>query len=140
MSAPSGDDTTHPAGRGGDSRRSVPDENRETTARERSNQSHRPERADDTGDNTPEEGARPPHYNPPTQDQFDWRGWLLVGIVVVSFLFVPWSILYIREAQWVLEATGLSWRQAYLTLPMIPALLLGATAIWAAVRSRSTEE
>ena len=73
----------------------------------------------------------------PQSDEFEWQGWVLVGVVVVSFLVIPASILYVQQAQWVLEATGLSLRQAFIALPMIPAILLGGTAIWAAVQSRS---
>ena len=72
-----------------------------------------------------------------TPETFDWRGWLLVGIVFVSFLVIPGFILFLPEAQWVLGNLGLSWRQAYLVFPMIPAVLLGITAIWATLRSHS---
>jgi hypothetical protein len=83
------------------------------------------------------EGNRqPPRYAPPQQEGFDWRGWVLVAIVVVSFLLVPGAILVLPYAQSFVESLGLTFRAAYLALPMIPALLLGATAVWAAVRSR----
>jgi hypothetical protein len=88
-------------------------------------------------DGTENEQRQPPRYAPPPQENFDWRGWILVGVVVVSFLVIPGAILYLQQAQAVVSSLGLSLRQAYLTLPMIPAILLGATAIWAAVRSRS---
>lgn len=87
-----------------------------------------------------DEEALPPRYHPPPQDTFDWRGWVLVGIVILSFLVVPGAILYLPHAQGIIAAVGISWRQAYLALPMIPAILLGATAIWAAVRSRSNSD
>jgi len=87
-----------------------------------------------------DDGPQPPRYHPPQQDSFDWRGWLLVSVIVFSFLIIPATILYLPQARPVLEATGLSWRQAYLTLPMIPAILLGATAVWSALRSRSPNE
>jgi len=84
-----------------------------------------------------EEGnLQPPRYAPPQQEGFDWRGWVLVSIVVVSFLLVPGAILALPYAQSFVESLGLTFRAAYLALPMIPALLLGATAVWAAVRSR----
>ena len=87
---------------------------------------------DGTGDE-----SQPPRYHPPSQERFDWRGWVLVAVLVVSFLVVPGAILYLPYAQGTISALGMSWRQAYLALPMIPAILLGAVAIWAAVRSRS---
>lgn len=75
-----------------------------------------------------------------SRERFDWRGWTLVGVIVVSFLVVPGAILYLPHAQDVVAAVGLSWYQAYIVLPMIPAVLLGATAIWAALSSRSPSE
>jgi hypothetical protein len=77
-----------------------------------------------------------PSYRPPDQEEFDWRGWLLVGVIVVSFLVVPAAVLYLPYAQDFIAEIGIGWRQAYLTLPMIPALLLGGVSIWAAVSSR----
>ena len=89
---------------------------------------------------TESDEALPPRYHPPPQESFDWRGWVLIGIIVVSFLVVPGAILYLPHAQDVIAAIGISWRQAYLALPMIPAILLAATAIWAAVGSRSNSD
>jgi hypothetical protein len=82
------------------------------------------------------EERRQSGYHPPQQESFDWRGWLLVGCIVVSFLVIPGVILYLPYAQGAVTNLGLSWTQAYLVLPMIPAILLGAIAIWAAVGSR----
>ena len=84
--------------------------------------------------------ARRPHYAPPQNETFDWRGWVLVGVVVVSFLVVPIAILFLPHARSLIESFGLTLRAAYLALPMLPAILLGATAVWAAVRSRTAEE
>ena len=84
--------------------------------------------------------ARRPHYAPPQNETFDWRGWILVGVVVFSFLVVPIAILFLPHARSLIESFGLTLRAAYLALPMLPALLLGATAVWAAVRSRTAEE
>ncbi len=60
---------------------------------------------------------------------FDWRGWLLVAVVVLSFVVVP-VVIVLRPPQIPFEA-------AFLALPMVPAVLLGATAVWVAVRGRS---
>jgi hypothetical protein len=70
-------------------------------------------------------------------DEFGWRGWLLVGMVVVAFLLVPAVILFLPQARGLVASLGLTLRDAYLVLPLVPAFLLGATAVWAAVRSRS---
>ncbi|WP_436935759.1 hypothetical protein [Halovenus marina] len=85
----------------------------------------------------PESGqqAVPPRQWPP-RESLDWRGWVLVGVVVLSVLVIPLFVLYLPEAHWLLGRMGFSLRQAYLIFPMIPALLLGAVAVWSAVRSR----
>jgi hypothetical protein len=66
---------------------------------------------------------------PDADDRFDWRGWLLVGVVVVCFLLIP-GIILLRPIRVV------GFRTTYLVLPLLPAVLLGATAVWVAVRSR----
>lgn len=68
---------------------------------------------------------------------FGWQGWVLVCVVVVAFFVVPAAILYLPRAQGFIASLGLTVRDAYLVLPLLPAFLLGATAVWAAVRSRS---
>lgn len=72
-----------------------------------------------------------------TPDSFDWRGWLVVVMVFVTFVVVPAFVLYLPEAHWVLTAIGFSRRQAYVVFPMVPAIVLGVTAVWAAVRAHS---
>lgn len=100
---------------------------------------------DDAGD---EERAAPDGRGPTTRRPsgepaaavadrtFDWRGWFLVAVVAVAFLVVPVAILVLPSAQGFVGSLGLSLRDAYLTLPMVPALLLGAVAVWSAVRAR----
>lgn len=88
-----------------------------------------------------EEGSRYVHRPsgepaaPDADRRFDWRGWVLVATIAFSFLVVPGLILAAPEYA---TSLGLSLRDAYLTLPLIPAFLLGAVAVWSAVRSRST--
>jgi len=60
-------------------------------------------------------------------EEWDWRGWVLVGVIVVCFLVVPATILLVPP--------GGPFKAAYLVLPLIPAFLLGATAVWSAQRS-----
>jgi hypothetical protein len=69
--------------------------------------------------------------------EMDWRGWLLVGAVLVCFLVIPVLILFIPQAQSLLGTLGLTRRQAYLAMPMVPAILLGITAVWAALRTQA---
>ena len=68
-----------------------------------------------------------------------WRGWVLVGWLVVTMVVVPWSLVFLPELQGFVESLGLGLRDAYLVLPMVPALGLGLLAVWAAVRSRQSD-
>jgi hypothetical protein len=79
--------------------------------------------------------GRPKQVTP--AEEIDWRGWLLVGVVLVCFFVIPVLILFIPQAQGVLASLGLTRRQAYLAMPMIPAIVLGITAVWAAIRTQS---
>ena len=74
---------------------------------------------------------------PDANRRFDWRGWALVGTVAFSFLVVPGALLVLPAVQDLVASFGLSRRDAYLTLPLVPAFLLGAVAVWSAVRSRA---
>ena len=55
------------------------------------------------------------------------RGWALVGVVVTCFLVIP-GIIYLRPAA--PGRLGVSFFVAMLVLPMLPAVLLGLTAVW----------
>lgn len=59
--------------------------------------------------------------------EFGPRGWLLVAVVFVGFLVVP-GIIYLRPAT--PGEAGLPFVVAMLVLPLVPAALLGATAVW----------
>lgn len=60
-------------------------------------------------------------------DGFGAKGWVLVGILVFSVLIVP-GIIYLYPAA--PGEAGLSFVVAMLVLPMVPAVLLGLTAVW----------
>ncbi len=80
----------------------------------------------DDGDAT----GDPPH--PTEVDRtFDWRGWILVGAIFVSFFVIPGILLAYPHFGTVF---GLGLRDAYLVLPLVPALVLGALAVWATTR------
>lgn len=66
--------------------------------------------------------------------EFDWRGWVLVGMLFVAFVFVPVLLYFVPRAQWLASSLGLGYRDAFLVLPLVPALLLGALAVWATTR------
>ena len=68
--------------------------------------------------------------------EFDWRGWMLVGVIVVSFLVVPGIILALPYVSGPgLEVFGFTWRDTFLVLPLAPAVALALTAVWAAARA-----
>ncbi|XVH32083.1 hypothetical protein ACNS7O_02560 [Haloferacaceae archaeon DSL9] len=72
---------------------------------------------------------RPDGHDPsePEPTGFGRQGWLLVGAVVVCFLVIP-GIIYLFP--YVVTGLGLSFFASYLVLPLIPAVLLGAVAVW----------
>ena len=69
--------------------------------------------------------------------EFDWRGWTLVAAILVAFFVVPATILYLPSARSFIQSLGLTIRDAYLVLPLLPAFGLGALAVWSAMRSRA---
>lgn len=71
-----------------------------------------------------------------TNEEFGTEGWVLVGMVLLGFLVIPVAILLLPTAQSVIRSFGLTLRAAYLALPLVPAFLLGAIAVWSALRSR----
>ncbi|WP_254535408.1 hypothetical protein [Halomarina litorea] len=70
-------------------------------------------------------------------NEFGARGWGLVAALLVAFVAVPATILYIPYSGDVIASLGLTYRDAYLVLPLLPALGLGALAVWVAVGSLS---
>lgn len=98
---------------------------------------------EDTAPATDGAGASPargsaqsrPHQAPPA-DRFGWRGWVLVGMVVLSLIVIPMAMLVVPAAQDVVAGLGLTLRDAYLVLPLPAALVLGAVAVWSALSSR----
>ncbi|NIB99964.1 hypothetical protein [Halobacterium sp. R2-5] len=57
--------------------------------------------------------------------------WLVVAALVVSGLLAPLYLYVVGPGTF-----GLSYRDTYLAVPMIPAILLGAIGVWTAVRGR----
>ncbi|WP_458185018.1 hypothetical protein [Haladaptatus sp. NG-WS-4] len=56
--------------------------------------------------------------------EFGKSGWILVGVMVLAFVIAP-LLIYFRPP-------ALPFKVSYLVLPLVPALLLGATAVWSA--------
>jgi hypothetical protein len=55
--------------------------------------------------------------------------WLVVAVLVVTGLLAPGYVYFVGAGSF-----GLSFRDTYLAIPMIPALLLGAVGVWTAIR------
>ncbi|WP_254862018.1 hypothetical protein [Halovivax gelatinilyticus] len=58
---------------------------------------------------------------------FGRRGWILVGVIIVAFVFAPLTI-------YLLPPGGESYLFALVLLPLLPAILLAVTAVWATTR------
>jgi len=95
----------------------------------------------ESGDGDPDDSyVHRPSGEPPqqaeTSEEFGSEGWVLVGMILLGFLVIPTAILFLPAAQGVVQSLGLTLRAAYLALPLVPAFLLGAIAVWSALRSR----
>jgi hypothetical protein len=66
---------------------------------------------------------------PQADDEFGWRGWVLVGMLVVTLVVLP-----VVVTQRPVQVVG--FRTTFLVLPLLPAFLLAATAVWVALRGR----
>jgi len=97
---------------------------------------------DATEEATDDDYVHRPSGEPPrhadTSEEFGREGWVLVGMILLGFLVVPIAILVLPAAQGVVRSLGLTLRAAYLALPLVPAFLLGAIAVWSALRSRQS--
>ncbi len=92
--------------------------------------------ADDTYVHQPR--SSPPSRAPTGDGEFGWRGWVLVGFLIFAFFIIPGAILFLPSAQSLISRLGLTLRDAYLVLPLVPAFVLAGVAVWAAVRARSS--
>lgn len=70
----------------------------------------------------------------PADREFDWRGWVLVGWLLVAFVAVPSYLFYVPHAGETVSLFGLGYRDTYLFVPLVPAIVLGALAVWATTR------
>ncbi|MEF8791468.1 MAG: hypothetical protein V5A61_15185 [Haloarculaceae archaeon] len=66
--------------------------------------------------------------------EFGLRGWLLVGMLFVALVLVPVLLYFIPRARWLTASLGLGYRDAFLVLPLVPALVLAVLAVWATTR------
>lgn len=66
--------------------------------------------------------------------EFGIRGWILVGWVVFALVLVPAYLFFFPRAGETVQLFGLGFRDTYLFVPLLPALVLGALAVWATTR------
>ena len=66
--------------------------------------------------------------------EFGLRGWILVGWVFVALVVVPAYLFFFPRAGETVALFGLGFRDTYLFVPLLPALVLGALAVWATTR------
>jgi hypothetical protein len=84
---------------------------------------------------TPETGDVAPEDLPRGDArEFDWRGWTLVVAILFAFVVIPVALYFLPRAQGFVASLGLSLRDAFLVLPLLPAIVLGALAVWATTR------
>jgi hypothetical protein len=97
---------------------------------------HRPDEAT-AADQRADAADRPAGRSEPEPAGFGTRGWFLVAVVVLSVLVVPGAV-YLFPA---LPAdAGLPFVAAMLVLPMLPAVLLGLTAVWSMTAAAGDRE
>jgi hypothetical protein len=94
---------------------------------------HDPGEFTDDGGDDRDRTTRAYHPDVPRSEEFGRKGWGLVAALFVAFVVVPGFILYLPYSGGLIESFGLTMRDAYLTLPLVPALVLAALAVWVAV-------
>lgn len=57
---------------------------------------------------------------------FDWRGYVLLAVMVLALVVAPVLVS--------LRPPALPWEVTLIVLPLLPALVLGAVAVWATTR------
>ncbi|WP_158854074.1 hypothetical protein [Halorhabdus sp. CUG00001] len=68
-------------------------------------------------------------------ERADPAHWVLLGGLFVALIAIPWALILLPSVRGVVGGIGLSFRDAYLVVPLVPALGLGALAVWTALRS-----
>ncbi|MFB6200604.1 MAG: hypothetical protein ABEI98_01190 [Halorhabdus sp.] len=62
--------------------------------------------------------------------------WLVVGTLTVALVAIPVTVAFLPVGRGAIEAIGLPFRDAYLVLPLVPAVGLGLLGVWTALRER----
>jgi hypothetical protein len=92
-------------------------------------------REGDDGDADPADREAAAQAPPRGEDrEFGLRGWVLVGMLFVALVVVPVLLYFVPRAQWLAASIGLGYRDAFLVLPLVPAVVLALLAVWATTR------
>lgn len=67
------------------------------------------------------------------------EGWLVVGALAIALVVIPWALIVLPEARGIVGAVGFSMRDAYLVVPLVPAIGLGVVGVWTAIRARRSQ-
>lgn len=62
--------------------------------------------------------------------------WLVIGALAIALVVIPWSLIALPSARGVLKTVGFTLRDAYLVVPLVPAIGLGVVGVWTAIRAR----
>ena len=90
---------------------------------------------DGESDRAADPAASEPEADEPTADGFGRKGWALTAVLFTCVLVIPGIIyLYPYVAGWF----GLPFFATYLALPLVPAVLLGAVAVWSMTAATRT--
>ncbi|QSG04158.1 hypothetical protein [Natranaeroarchaeum sulfidigenes] len=89
---------------------------------------HDPATFDEDGDRVDAEGdgGDEPTHPAAVDREFDWRGWVLIGVMALALVVAP-LVVYLRPPV-------LPFWVSLVVMPLIPALLLGVVAVWATTR------
>ncbi len=91
---------------------------------------HNPAAFDDDGertDSSDDDWLERPIHPEQADREFDWRGWVVVGMIVLTFIVAP-----IIVTLWPPGAVG--YRFALIIFPLFPALFLALAAVWGTTR------
>jgi len=92
------------------------------------------EASDEAGADQGNPRAAAPDRSHGEDREFGLRGWVLVGMLFVALVLVPVLLYFLPRAQGFATSIGLGYRDAFLVLPLLPALVLAALAVWATTR------
>lgn len=74
-----------------------------------------------------------------TTDDGARRHWIVIVSLLASFLVIPWTLIALSSVGFGSGSIGVPYRDAYLVLPLVPAVGLGLIAVWSAVTARRSD-